>query len=167
MRVMERFFLNSENVSEFGRWRTSSLCGIGSRRWPTHPDEKAPSAVQFLHNALAYYRQPRHQGEPAIDGQRRGLSVARVRPGLLPTGYQAQVHSTVSALRPMARPSDSFDRPCVNGPYGFTYQNSDQRTAALEYWNHHYNWHRPHQGIGGATPMSRLNASGGWRCAVG
>jgi transposase-like protein len=31
--------------------------------------------------------------------------------------------------------------------------------AALDYWNHHYNWHRPHQGIGGSTPMSRLNRS--------
>jgi transposase InsO family protein len=35
--------------------------------------------------------------------------------------------------------------------YGFTYQNSAQRTAAL-YWNHHYNWHRPHQGV---TPMRK------------
>lgn len=34
-----------------------------------------------------------------------------------------------------------------------------QRTAALEFWNHHYNWHRPHQGIGGVPPMSRLNRS--------
>ncbi len=43
--------------------------------------------------------------------------------------------------------------------YGFTYKNSSQRAAALDYWNHHYNWHRPHQGIGGVTPMSRLNFS--------
>ena len=43
--------------------------------------------------------------------------------------------------------------------YGFTYQNSSERTAALDYWNHHYNWHRPHQGIGGAVPMSRLSRS--------
>lgn len=44
--------------------------------------------------------------------------------------------------------------------YGFTYQHSSERTAALDHWNHHYNWHRPHQGIGGAAPMSRLNRSG-------
>jgi transposase InsO family protein len=30
---------------------------------------------------------------------------------------------------------------------------------ALDHWNHHYNWHRPHQGIGGAVPMSRLSSS--------
>ena len=42
--------------------------------------------------------------------------------------------------------------------YGFTYQRSEQRTAALEHWTHHYNWHRPHQGIGGVAPISRLSA---------
>lgn len=44
--------------------------------------------------------------------------------------------------------------------YGWTYQNSAQRTTALAGWQHHYNWHRPHSGIGGLAPMSRLPASG-------
>jgi hypothetical protein len=44
--------------------------------------------------------------------------------------------------------------------YGWTYQNSKQRTCALASWQHHYNWHRPHAAIGGAAPMSRLPASG-------
>src|SRR5580765_3512987 len=43
--------------------------------------------------------------------------------------------------------------------YGFTYQHSNERTHALGRWNHHYNWHRPHQSIGGAIPMSRLGSS--------
>ncbi|MBC7944607.1 MAG: transposase, partial [Burkholderiales bacterium] len=40
--------------------------------------------------------------------------------------------------------------------YGFIYHHSNQRTAMLEHWTHHYNWHRPHQGIGGVPPASRL-----------
>ncbi|HZX27001.1 MAG TPA: IS481 family transposase, partial [Telluria sp.] len=24
-------------------------------------------------------------------------------------------------------------------------------------WTHHYNWHRPHQGIGGVAPIARLS----------
>ena len=40
--------------------------------------------------------------------------------------------------------------------YGRTYQNSFDRTQALNSWNHHYNWHRPHHGIGLQPPMSRL-----------
>ncbi len=43
--------------------------------------------------------------------------------------------------------------------YGWTYQNSAQRTFALTSWQHHYNWHRPHSGIGGLAPMPRLNSS--------
>ncbi|PJK12631.1 hypothetical protein CO613_11285 [Lysobacteraceae bacterium NML07-0707] len=41
--------------------------------------------------------------------------------------------------------------------YGWTYQNSAQRTQALLSWQHHYNWHRPHHGIAPLPPMSRLS----------
>ena len=41
--------------------------------------------------------------------------------------------------------------------YGIPYQRSAERSVMLQRWNHHYNWHRPHQGIGGIAPMSRLN----------
>jgi transposase len=40
--------------------------------------------------------------------------------------------------------------------YGWTYQNSAQRTQALASWQHHYNWHRPHSGIGSIAPTDRL-----------
>ncbi|KCV17456.1 integrase core domain protein [Bordetella pertussis B200] len=41
--------------------------------------------------------------------------------------------------------------------YAHTYQNSQHRADAMKSWLHHYNWHRPHQGIGRAVPISRLN----------
>jgi hypothetical protein len=31
----------------------------------------------------------------------------------------------------------------------------------LAKWQHHYNWHRPHAGIGGVPPMSRLKSASG------
>lgn len=31
--------------------------------------------------------------------------------------------------------------------YGFVYDHSNQRTAMLDYWTHHYNWHRPRQAL--------------------
>ncbi|HYL87602.1 MAG TPA: integrase core domain-containing protein, partial [Burkholderiales bacterium] len=43
--------------------------------------------------------------------------------------------------------------------YGIPYNHSSERTAMLERWMHHYNWHRPHQGIKGLTPASRLPQS--------
>lgn len=38
--------------------------------------------------------------------------------------------------------------------------NSVQRKSALASRQHHYNWHRPHSGIGGVAPMYGLNPSG-------
>ena len=44
--------------------------------------------------------------------------------------------------------------------YGIPYNHSTERADMLERWTHHYNWHRPHQGIGGSAPISRLAQSG-------
>ena len=43
--------------------------------------------------------------------------------------------------------------------YGWTYQNSAERTQALHSWQHHYNWHRPHSGIGRIALMARLKSA--------
>src|SRR5690348_9446707 len=34
-----------------------------------------------------------------------------------------------------------------------------ERAIMLNRWIHHYNWHRPHPGIGGLAPISRLTVS--------
>ena len=43
--------------------------------------------------------------------------------------------------------------------YGIAYNHSKERQTMLERWIHHYNWHRPHQGIRGIAPISRLPRS--------
>jgi transposase InsO family protein len=123
-----------------------------------HPDEKWPQAVQFLHNAVAYFAS-------------LGVKVQRVLTDNGSAFRSRQFAQACSALGIRHKFTRAY-RPQTNGKaerfiqsalrewaYGFTYQHSNQRTAALDYWNHHYNWHRPHQGIGGAAPMSRLNKS--------
>lgn len=51
-------------------------------------------------------------------------------------------------------------RQCVQAlELGLVYKNSQERTSMLNEWNHHYNWHRPHQGIAGLAPMSRLRTN--------
>ena len=123
-----------------------------------HPDEKIPNAVQFLRNAHAYYAGLRvpikrlltdngsafRSKDFALACKELGIQHKFTRPYRPQTNGKAE-RFIQSALREWA--------------YGFTYQNSSERTAALDYWNHHYNWHRPHQGIGGAVPMSRLSRS--------
>ena len=120
-----------------------------------YPDERNASAVQFLRNAVAYFA--------AL-----GVHVKRV---LTDNGSAFRSKDFATACRRLGI-KHSFTRPYrpqTNGKaerfiqsalrewaYGFAYQHSTERTAMLERWMHHYNWHRPHQGIGGVAPMSRL-----------
>ena len=43
--------------------------------------------------------------------------------------------------------------------YARAYLNSQQRADALPFFMHRYNWHRPHAGIGGKTPIAKLGLS--------
>ncbi len=45
--------------------------------------------------------------------------------------------------------------------YGIAYEHSTERTEMLAKWQQHYNWHRPHAGIGGVPPISRLKPVSG------
>ena len=41
--------------------------------------------------------------------------------------------------------------------YGRRYEHSDQRTACLPHWLHHYNHHRQHASLNYQPPMSRIS----------
>jgi len=124
-----------------------------------YPDETKTSAVQFLQNTVAYFRS------------------LGVRPKRLLTDNGsafrskdfAQACRTLKLKHSFTRPY----RPQTNGKaerfiqsalrewaYGIPYNHSRERTAMLERWIHHYNWHRPHQGIKGIAPAARLAQSG-------
>jgi len=123
-----------------------------------HPDEKAPHAVQFLRDAVAYYAS-------------LGVTIRRLLTDNGPAFRSRDFASACVELRITHKFNRAY-RPQTNGKaerfiqsalrewaYGWTYQNSHQRTRALASWQHHYNWHRPHAGIGGTFPMSRLTKS--------
>ena len=123
-----------------------------------HPDESAQSAVQFLHNALAYF-------------QSLGVRVHRLLTDNGPAFHSRAFaelcrrlgigHKFTKAYRPQTNgKAERFIQSALREwAYAFVYEHSTQRAENLEYWVHHYNWHRPHQGIGGLAPMSRLNRS--------
>jgi transposase InsO family protein len=120
-----------------------------------HPDEKKQEAVEFLQSAVRYYAG-------------LGVSVKRL---LTDNGSAFRSREFAAACKALGV-QHKFTRPYrpqTNGKaerfiqsalrewaYGWTYQNSAQRTAALASWQHHYNWHRPHSGIGHIAPMYRL-----------
>ncbi|HET6593196.1 MAG TPA: IS481 family transposase [Xanthomonadales bacterium] len=124
-----------------------------------YPDERKANAVQFLHNTVAYFaslgvrvRRLLTDNGPAFHSrdfakacQRLGIKHSFTRPYRPQTNGKAE-RFIQSALREWA--------------YGIPYNHSTERTQMLDRWIHHYNWHRPHQGIKGLTPVSRLAHSG-------
>jgi transposase InsO family protein len=120
-----------------------------------HPTERQDSAIAFLQASITYFA-------------KLGVTVRRV---LTDNGSAFRSRAFAAACRQLAI-KHSYTRPYrpqTNGKaerfiqsalrewaYGIPYHRSTQRTAMLARWTHHYNWHRPHQGIGGVAPMSRL-----------
>ena len=123
-----------------------------------YPNETQHSAVRFLDHALDYFR---------------GLRV-EVKAVLTDNGSAFRSRAFSAACR-KHRLKQRFTRPYrpqTNGKaerfiqsalrewaYGIPYHHSVERAAMLDRWNHHYNWHRPHQGIAGLSPTSRLSLS--------
>lgn len=123
-----------------------------------HPDEKWPQAVQFLRNAAAYYRSLGVKIQRVLTDNGSAFRSRQFAATCRELGIR---HKFTRAYRPQTNgKAERFIQSALREwAYGFTYQNSMERTAALDDWIHNYNWHRPHQGIGGAAPMSRLNKS--------
>lgn len=123
-----------------------------------HPDEKWPQAVQFLHNAVAFFASMGVKVQRLLTDNGSAFRSKQFAQACRQLGVR---HKFTRAYRPQTNgKAERFIQSALREwAYGFTYQHSTERTAALDYWNHHYNWHRPHQGIGGAAPMSRLNKS--------
>ena len=116
--------------------------------------ERKEDAVAFLRAAVAWYRKLGIQVEGVMTDNGScyrarvfskactalGLKHIRTKPYTPKTNGKAE-RFIQSSLREWA--------------YGRAYQTSEQRTAELPYWLHHYNWHRPHAGIKRKPPISR------------
>ena len=121
-------------------------------------DEKKPQAVAFLQEAVAYYASlgvtiKRLLTDNGAAFRSKDFAKACKNLGV--------VHKFTRAYRPQTNgKAERFIQSALREwAYGWKYQNSAQRTEALTSWQHHYNWHRPHAGIGGQAPMSRLTSS--------
>ncbi len=118
------------------------------------PDEKKDSAVAFLQAAVAWYKRFGITVERVMTDNGScyksfawrdacnalGIKHIRTKPYTPKTNGKAE-RFIQSSLREWA--------------YAKAYQTSRQRAVELPHWLHHYNWHRPHAGIKGNTPISR------------
>jgi len=121
-----------------------------------HDDEKAVTAVEVLHRAVAWFAE-------------RGVTVERV---LSDNGSPYVSHlwrdtcAALGVIHKRTRPR----RPQTNGKierlhrtmadgwaYKKLYRSENARRAALAGWLHQYNHHRPHSALGGQPPINRLD----------
>ena len=122
------------------------------------PDERKDSAESFLREAVEYFA-------------KLGVSVQRVLTDNGPAFHSFAFRDACLELGIKQKFTRAY-RPQTNGKaerfiqsalrewaYGRAYATSDVRRAALPAWNHFYNWHRPHHGIGCLPPMSRIKKS--------
>jgi transposase InsO family protein len=119
------------------------------------PDERKRSAVAFLKAAVASYAG-------------LGVTVERV---MTDNGSCYKSFAFRNACRRLhlkhirTRPytpktngkAERFVQTCLREwAYARAYNTSQQRAEELPFWIHRYNWHRPHGGIKGSVPISRL-----------
>jgi transposase InsO family protein len=122
------------------------------------PDEKAKSAIAFLKAAVAYYNS-------------LGVTVARV---MTDNGscYKALAFARACKRLKLKHIRTRPYTPKTNGKaerfiqtalrewaYARPYPTSAERAQELKPWIHAYNWHRPHGGLKGNPPISRLGLS--------
>jgi transposase InsO family protein len=118
-------------------------------------DERGETVAAFLRRAMRWFA-------------RRGVRIERV---LSDNGsaYRSRVVAAACQALHVAQRWTRPYRPQTNGKaerfiqtllrewaYGRPYFSSFARQAALPTWLHYYNWHRPHGGIHGRPPISRV-----------
>lgn len=123
-----------------------------------YPDEKKESAVSFLKAAGDYFAQLRVPIQRVITDNGPAFRSAVFGQACLERGIAQKF---TRAFRPQTNgKAERFIQSALREwAYGRAYGHSDERRAALPHWNHFYNWHRQHHGIGCRPPMSRLSTS--------
>ena len=121
-----------------------------------HPDERIPSAIAFLRAAAAYYSSLGVTIKRLLTDNGSAFRSKAFRAACIELNIR---HKFTRAYRPQTNgKAERFIQSALREwAYGIAYEHSSERTAMLAKWQHHYNWHRPHAGIGGVPPMTRLN----------
>ena len=122
------------------------------------PDERKDSAVAFLRASVQYFAGLGVKLQRVLTDNGSAFRSKRFAAACRALGLQ---HGFTRPYRPQTNgKAERFIQSALREwAYGIPYHHSTERTAMLKRWNHHYNWHRPHQGIGGVAPMSRLTRS--------
>ena len=125
------------------------------------PDEKAKTAVGFLHRTAAFYRRHGIRVEAILTDN--GPAYISIMHALACRKLQIK-HLRTRPYRPQTNgKAERFIRTMLAGwAYGAVYGSSRERTAALDGWLWHYNHRRRHSALGHQPPVSRTNLLGSY-----
>lgn len=118
------------------------------------PDEKAATAIAFMHRARAWFAAHgiTHIERIVTDNG------ACYRANAFARALLGSRHQRITPYTPRHNGKvERYNRIIAEEfLYARTWLSEDQRRTALCVWNVHYNYHRPDSGAGGQPPASRL-----------
>jgi len=119
------------------------------------PDEKRKSSIQFLLNALRFFRSHGVKVYRVMTDNGTSLKSHRYRKALRMLGIK---HKRTRPYTPKTNgKAERFVQTSLREwAYAKPYDTSEERRKMLLPFLHHYNYHRPHFGLNGNTPISRL-----------
>ena len=120
------------------------------------PDERKATAVDFLDQVVAHYRQLGITVQRIMTDNGSCYRSAAFRKACGRLGVR---HLFTQPYTPKTNgKAERFIQSALREwAYARTYQHSTERTAALPIWLQRYNWHRPHRSLQRKPPVSRLN----------
>lgn len=121
------------------------------------PDETRLSALIFLRNALRFFRRHGVRVERIMTDNGSAFKSHKYRGCLKRLGIK---HTRTKAFSPQTNgKAERFVQTSLREwAYERPYETSKDRADNLLPFLHHYNYHRPHWGIQGKTPLSRLTS---------
>jgi transposase InsO family protein len=124
-------------------------------------DEKGATCAGFLTRAAAFYAAHGISIERVLTDNAKNYRISR---------DFAAAAEAIGATRKFTRPHcpwtngkvERFNRTLgTEWAYSRIFASNDDRAALLPAWLNHYNLNRPHLGIGGRSPISRVNNAAG------
>jgi transposase InsO family protein len=137
----------------------SAIDGYSRLAYTEHlPDEKAATTIAFLCRARAFF---------AAHGIHRIVRLVTDNGANYRAGDFARVARALASRHQKTKPytprhngkAERYQRIMTDELlYARTWQSEDDRARAIDIWNVHYNYHRPHTAVGNRPPASKLRA---------
>lgn len=139
-------------------WECLHICIDDHSRFShaaVRPDERKDTAVDFLAQVVAHYRQLGIIVERVMTDNGSCYKSAAFRKACARLGIK---HKFTRPYTPKTNgKAERFIQSALREwAYVKTYQHSAERTAALPRWLQRYNWRRPHRSLQRQPPVSRL-----------